>query len=95
MKRVVWTVPGEHDRERHIAYISERNPRAGLKVGNLIDAATIRLERFPLSGRPGRAAGSRELVIVGTPFVAIYRIFGDSVEVLRLLHGAQDWPHRK
>jgi toxin ParE1/3/4 len=43
-------------------------------------------------GRPGRVTGTRELVISGTPFVVIYRLQEQSIEVLRLLHSAQQWP---
>jgi toxin ParE1/3/4 len=43
-------------------------------------------------GRPGRVKGTRELVIVGTPYIVAYRIKGDAVQVLRVLHGAQKWP---
>jgi toxin ParE1/3/4 len=46
----------------------------------------------PQMGRPGRVAGTRELVISSTPFVVIYRLQGQSIEVLRLLHSAQQWP---
>jgi toxin ParE1/3/4 len=38
-------------------------------------------------------AGTRELVISNTPFIAVYRLVGtERIEVLRLLHGAQRWP---
>jgi plasmid stabilization system protein ParE len=43
-------------------------------------------------GRPGRISGTRELVITGTPFVAVYRVRADAVEILRFLHGAQRFP---
>jgi plasmid stabilization system protein ParE len=43
-------------------------------------------------GRPGRIEGTRELVISRTPYIAAYRIAGDNVRVLRVLHGAQQWP---
>jgi len=37
--------------------------------------------------------GSRELVISRTPFIAVYRLKGtDRIEVIRLLHGSQQWP---
>jgi hypothetical protein len=37
--------------------------------------------------------GTRELVISRTPFIAVYRLLGtQGIEVLRLMHGAQQWP---
>jgi plasmid stabilization system protein ParE len=50
------------------------------------------LKRFPELGRPGRIEGTHELVISRTPYIAAYRIAGDTVCILRLLHGAQQWP---
>jgi len=47
---------------------------------------------FPASGRVGRIAGTRELVINGTPYVAAYTIAETTVWILRVLHGAQEWP---
>ncbi len=43
-------------------------------------------------GRLGRIDGTRELVISGTPYIAAYRIVGETVRILRILHGAQLWP---
>ena len=57
-----------------------------------IVAAVRRLRDFPASGRVGRIAGTRELVISGTPYVAAYAISETAVRILRVLHGAQEWP---
>ena len=44
-------------------------------------------------GRPGRVPGTRELVI--TPnYLVPYRIKGEVVEVLRVMHARQRWPDR-
>jgi toxin ParE1/3/4 len=41
------------------------------------------------SGRTGRVAGTREWVLTGTAYIAVYRHKGTAIEVLRILHGAQ------
>jgi plasmid stabilization system protein ParE len=51
-----------------------------------------KLKRFPEMGRKGRIDGTRELVITGKPYIAAYRVAGNTVLVLRILHGAQQWP---
>ncbi len=48
--------------------------------------------QHPEMGRHGRIEGTRELVISRTPYIAAYRITGDTVRILRVLHGAQLWP---
>jgi plasmid stabilization system protein ParE len=50
------------------------------------------LARFPMSGRSGRAPGTRELVISNTPFIAAYAIDHDRIVILAIYHGAQQWP---
>jgi plasmid stabilization system protein ParE len=61
------------------------------QVARIVKAVAT-LPEFPQSGRPGRRAGTRELVVAKTPFVVAYRVRGDLVEILRVLHGARRWP---
>jgi toxin ParE1/3/4 len=61
-------------------------------VDEQIVAAVRRLIEFPESGRPGRVAGTRELVIPRTPYIAAYLVIPEMVRILRVLHGAQIWP---
>jgi toxin ParE1/3/4 len=50
------------------------------------------LAQFPEQGRTGRKSGTRELALSGLPYLAVYRLNGDAIEILRILHGAQIWP---
>ena len=43
-------------------------------------------------GRRARVANTREWVLSGTPYIVIFQITDDVVTVLRVLHGARDWP---
>jgi len=61
-------------------------------VAILIYERVRTLIEFPQLGRTGRKASTRELTIVGLPYLAIYRLRGDAVEILRILHGARAWP---
>ena len=54
---------------------------------------TIRsLKEWPHRGRPGREDGTRELLFSPLPYVAVYRVTEQSIEVIRIHHGAQNWP---
>jgi plasmid stabilization system protein ParE len=48
--------------------------------------------KFAELGRPGRVDGTRKLVIQRTPYIAAYRVAGNTIRILRVLHGAQIWP---
>jgi toxin ParE1/3/4 len=49
-----------------------------------------RLKHAPLSGRPSRGAGVRELIISGTPYVAVYVVGSDAITILQFFHTSQD-----
>jgi toxin ParE1/3/4 len=61
-------------------------------MGDVLHAAVSRLADHPAMGRPGRVARTRELVVLGTPYIVVYRTEAPAVVVLRVLHGAQRWP---
>jgi toxin ParE1/3/4 len=75
-------------------YIARDNPAAAARVEISINQSVENLGRFPALGRPGRVAGTRELVIPDTPYVIPYRVRYGAVEVLRVFHAARKWPKK-
>ena len=74
-------------------YIAERNPRAAARTIDDIHSKTkLLLSSNPFIGRPGEIQGTRELVIVGTPYIVAYRVMENQIEVLFVQHGAREWP---
>jgi toxin ParE1/3/4 len=74
----------------HIAeYINEQSPAAALRVGDRIREIARSLPRFPNLGRPGSEAGTREIIVPGLPYIVVYRLAGDTVEILGIYHTAQ------
>ena len=90
--RLEWSAFAIEDRDGIFDYIEEDSPRAAVVVDDRIRAQVTQLLEFPETGRPGRIEGTRELVISQTPYIAAYRVTGDTVRILRVLHGAQLWP---
>jgi toxin ParE1/3/4 len=90
--RIVWTEPAVRDLAAARAYIAQDNARAADRQVERVVAAVEGLIRFPEIGRPGRRAGTRELVVNRTPYIAAYRLRGDTIEILRVMHGRQRWP---
>jgi len=89
---VEWLPVAENDREDQIAYIRERNPMAAINMGDAIQAAVRTLSEHPKIGKIGRVKTTREFVVARTPYILIYRLEARVIVVLRLLHGAQQWP---
>jgi len=86
---VTLTAPALADLLRIRAYIGQDNPAAANRVAVQIVAACDRLEYLPERGRPGLVPGTRELVALW-PYVIVYRITPEEVQILRVWHGAQD-----
>ncbi len=91
--KLVWSQRAAGDRLAIFIWIAEDDPRAAADVDERIEKAAQRLIDFPESGRPGRVDGTRELVIARTSYIAPYQIVGDTVRMLRVIHGARMWPH--
>jgi toxin ParE1/3/4 len=90
--RLRWTAPAAHDLYTITRHIKHVNPLAAREVARAIYDGCSSLERFPNRGRKGRIEGTRELVFPGLPYVAVYRIREQTIELVRIYHGAQDWP---
>lgn len=90
--KLVWSRFALSDRDDIFSYIEAENPLAAVHVDERSADAARRLLDFPDSGRSGRVAGTRELVIPRTPYVAAYLVDSETVRILRVLHGAQMWP---
>lgn len=85
--------PAARDDIRAIyAYYAERNPDAAGRVTKTIMDAIHGLAQFPLMGREGVKPGTRERILTRYPYKVVYEIRGDTVEVDRVLHAAQQWP---
>ena len=91
--RVKWLEAALANLDAEVDDISEENAGAALRMGVAVLDAVNELKRFPALGRPGRVVGTRELVVLGTPYIVPYRVRGNSVEILRVFHAARRWPN--
>ena len=72
-------------------YIAQDNPSAAIDLDLEFETKAENARQRPKLYKPGRMKGTREIV-VRPNYVMVYRISGDLVEVLRVLHTAQQWP---
>jgi len=89
--KVEWRRSAIDDRDAIIAYLEPLNPHAAVNLLQALVLAGDSLALFPHRGRPGLAAGTRELVTVW-PYLLVYEVneATRTVSILRLWHGAQD-----
>ena len=86
---IVWS-PLARTRLREIrAYIAVDNPDAADRLATRIVAMVELLRDFPHLGRVGSEPGIRELIIVGTPYIILYRVRGDRVTIKTIWHAGR------
>ena len=86
---IKWTKTALASVDDIAGFIAKDNPtRATSFVLELI-AAVTKLQAHHGMGRAGRVPGTRELVLHKN-YIAIYRVRGDDVEILRLHHAARN-----
>lgn len=89
MKLIRWTTEASDQLEAAVKLIQQDNPTAARTVAQAVIDRIEQLATFPGLGRPGEVKGTRELV--SPPYVVVYRSTEESVEILHIWHGAQDW----
>ncbi len=79
------------DRDAIMIYIAQDNPKAAIDLDLEFESKAENARLRPKLYKLGRVKGTREIV-VRPNYVIVYRVLGDLVEVLRVLHAAQQWP---
>ncbi len=90
--QIKWTDESVTDLDEIESYIAEENsPLVAIDIVlRVIKVVEKILPDHPGAGRPGRVKGTREFVIDGIPFTAVYRQLEkqNQLQVLRVLHDA-------
>ena len=74
-----------------VDYISDDNPAAAQNLKDDIETKVSRLRKNPRLYRKGRVEDTREMV-VRSNYLVVYTEDAGAVTILRILHGAQQWP---
>ncbi len=90
--RLRWSGDAAGDLERIADYLFERTPERAAQLMHEIYEAPAALLSFPCRGRPGQKHETREFVVSGLPYIVVYQINVDAINIVRILHGAQKWP---
>ncbi|NOT42934.1 MAG: type II toxin-antitoxin system RelE/ParE family toxin [Alphaproteobacteria bacterium] len=74
------------------AYLSERNPCAGDRLLDVVEATIEMLSAFPELGRPrdDLRTGVRSFKLRRFQHILFYRLDAQEMALLRLLHGARE-----
>ena len=86
---IKWTKTALASVDEIAGYIAKDNPSRAASFVLELHSAVTKLQSHPGMGRAGRVPGTRELVLHKN-YIAIYRVRGDDVEILRLHHAARN-----
>ncbi len=86
-----WRQAAREDLLAIVDYIADDNPAAAQALKDEIETKVARLPNHPKLYRAGRVAGTREMIVRGA-YVVIYAEDENAISILRVLHGARQWP---
>lgn len=91
--QVRWTQPAVADLTGIFDYLSEhQSSELAERVIRTVVEAAESLRAFPKKGRLGRELDTRELVMQRYPYIVIYTLKPDALEILTVLHTSRKFP---
>ena len=90
--KVIWSRRAIRNLVAIRTYIARDSEQNAALVASLILKAVELLQVQPAIGRPGRAPGTRELVVPDTPYIIPYRVRREELELMAVFHGRRLWP---
>jgi addiction module RelE/StbE family toxin len=88
-----WTAPAADDLESIKNYLQQHFPHFAEPTVRAVYQQIRSLKAAPYRGRPGHRSGTRELPLTPLPYVVVYSVEAQVVQILHIYHGSQDWRH--
>lgn len=91
---ITWAPAALDDLTNAYTYIAADSPDNAERVVRAIVRAAEGLTEFPSIGRAGTLPGTRERLLSRYRYKIVYRIQEqeDQIEIVRVIHMAQNWP---
>jgi addiction module RelE/StbE family toxin len=90
--RIRWTPLAAADMQSISDYLKEHHPRYRQPTMRKLYERIRSLRDAPHLGRPGSIEGTRELLFPPVPYIAVYRIHEQDIEIWRIFHTSQQRP---
>ena len=92
-KTVIWLRLALQDLDNMMRHLEKNADRAiAANMAERIWKAGQSLQVLSSRGRLGKVTGTREFVLTNAPYYLSYRVRGDIVEILRIIHFARQYP---
>jgi toxin ParE1/3/4 len=83
--RIRWTIPAAGDLKSIKTYLQEHYSHLAEPTARTI------YQRIRSPRQAGHRTGTRELPLTPFPYVVVYLVKAEAIEILHIYHGAQDW----
>jgi plasmid stabilization system protein ParE len=90
--RIRWTPAAAADLQPISDYLKDHHPHYRQPTMRKVYGTIQSLSEWPFHGRVGSEEGTRELLFPPLPYIVVYRVKPQSIEVLRIYHGVQERP---
>lgn len=88
--RIRWTPPAATDLQSISDYLEDHHPHYRQPTMRKLYKRIRALKDAPYLGRPGRIEGTREIMFSPMPYLAVYRVEEQTIEIWRIYHTSQD-----
>ena len=91
MRRIIWSGPAQRDLLAIASYFDQIAPDLGSTMLERIERAPLPLLDFPDLGEVMARRNTRKWVVRKTPFLLIYGVAAEDIEIKRVRHEREDW----
>jgi toxin ParE1/3/4 len=88
--RIRWTPPAAKDMQGIGDYLKDHHPHYRQPTMRKLYDRIRALKDTPHIGKPGRIEGTREILFSPMPYIAVYRVTEQTIEIWRLWHTSQN-----
>jgi plasmid stabilization system protein ParE len=92
LRTIRWTQRARRRLDQIGGAIARDHPEAAGRIIARLASAAHALASQPAMGRTGRIPGTRELALADIPYIIAYRVTPTHVDILTVMHCAQQWP---
>ena len=90
--KVIWSAASARHLNEVVYYLQGESAEGAITIRRRILETVRRVGQMPHSGRIGRVDGTREAVVPRSPYIVVYQLSAQAVEILGIWHGARQWP---
>jgi toxin ParE1/3/4 len=89
---VIWSAAAVRHLQGVVEYLEGESVRRTITIRRRILKTVRQLGQMTYSGRVGRVDGTREAVVPRSPYIVVYEVSAQAVEIVGIWHGARQWP---